>query len=309
MKRKVIKQGPASLVVSLPSKWVKKNNIKQGDEVDVEEESNGLFIALEKRSRKYKKVEISIKGVVRKIHESQYHHVKNTLSSLYKKGYNEIHIKFDDPDVEKHIKRVVASLMGYELIELKKNFCIVKELMKPNEEQLKSVERRCYIIMKEYARIVYNEMMNGYKENKELIVEKIKIIGKHNDFYKKLLVDSDLDKFEIMYRYSHNRTFEFSLREFFHAYVFAYDHKVKVDKRILNFFKKYLEALDFFYTMFFKFDPDQYYKAMNYRNLFFEEGYPLMMKLKKEQVIILSHIMAALRRFANNLSILVSLNY
>ena len=33
MQRKVIQQGPSTLMVSLPSKWVKENNIKKGEEL------------------------------------------------------------------------------------------------------------------------------------------------------------------------------------------------------------------------------------------------------------------------------------
>ena len=45
MKRKVIKQGPATLMISLPSKWAKNIGLKQGDEVELIEKGNGLLIS------------------------------------------------------------------------------------------------------------------------------------------------------------------------------------------------------------------------------------------------------------------------
>ena len=36
MKRKVVKQGKSTLMISLPSKWVKDNNINRGDEIDLQ---------------------------------------------------------------------------------------------------------------------------------------------------------------------------------------------------------------------------------------------------------------------------------
>ena len=40
MKRKIVKQGKATMTVSLPSKWIKNNNINNADEVDIEEIEN-----------------------------------------------------------------------------------------------------------------------------------------------------------------------------------------------------------------------------------------------------------------------------
>ena len=44
MQRKVIQQGPSTLMVSLPSKWVKENNIKKGEELTVDWTNNQLTI-------------------------------------------------------------------------------------------------------------------------------------------------------------------------------------------------------------------------------------------------------------------------
>ena len=50
MKRKVVKLGPATLVVSLPTKWIKELNVKQGDEVEVGEQDRDLLIQTKKDS-------------------------------------------------------------------------------------------------------------------------------------------------------------------------------------------------------------------------------------------------------------------
>ena len=42
MIRKVIQQGPGTLMVSLPSKWVKKNGIEKGQDINVMMKGNML---------------------------------------------------------------------------------------------------------------------------------------------------------------------------------------------------------------------------------------------------------------------------
>ena len=47
MKRKVAQIGPATLMVSLPSKWVKRNKVKKGQEVDVIEDNTKLTVSVD----------------------------------------------------------------------------------------------------------------------------------------------------------------------------------------------------------------------------------------------------------------------
>jgi len=50
MKRKIIKLGTATLVVSLPSKWTKKFNLKSGNDLELEEANSNLIIEVLKKS-------------------------------------------------------------------------------------------------------------------------------------------------------------------------------------------------------------------------------------------------------------------
>ncbi len=45
MKRKVVSHGPASLIISLPAGWVKRYNVRRGDELDVEEDGRTLRVS------------------------------------------------------------------------------------------------------------------------------------------------------------------------------------------------------------------------------------------------------------------------
>ena len=48
MKRKIIKQGHNTLTITLPSDWVKRFNLQGGNEIDLIEKDNGLFLTTEK---------------------------------------------------------------------------------------------------------------------------------------------------------------------------------------------------------------------------------------------------------------------
>ena len=44
MIRKVNLIGPSSLMISLPSKWVRRLQVKKGDEIEVKEKGNSLVV-------------------------------------------------------------------------------------------------------------------------------------------------------------------------------------------------------------------------------------------------------------------------
>ena len=47
MKRKVVQQGAATLMISLPSKWAREKGLKKGHEVNIDEDSGKLVVSIE----------------------------------------------------------------------------------------------------------------------------------------------------------------------------------------------------------------------------------------------------------------------
>jgi len=61
MKRKIIKQGHNTLTMTLPSEWVKKLNLKAGDEIDLNEKGGSLMVN-GKQNNENKSTTIDITG-------------------------------------------------------------------------------------------------------------------------------------------------------------------------------------------------------------------------------------------------------
>ena len=47
MRRKLVKQGNATLMISLPSKWAKENKLDKGDEIILNEYGRDLIVSTE----------------------------------------------------------------------------------------------------------------------------------------------------------------------------------------------------------------------------------------------------------------------
>lgn len=169
MKRKVIKQGHNTLTVTLPSKWVKNFNVLQGQEIDIFERDNGLFMTT-KKSNSYEKIEIDITGM-------DIPTIWKNFMSAYREGYDEILVKFP-PKLKmespyKHFTRhafdekynrpkklescydmisdIVDRFIGYEIVEQGEDQVVVKSMGKVTDKEFDSSLRRIFLILDQMA--------------------------------------------------------------------------------------------------------------------------------------------------------------
>jgi phosphate uptake regulator len=138
MKRKVILHGPSTLTVSLPSKWVKANDVKKGDELDVT--LFGDFIKVSTGKINYKSefcidfTPLSKKNIFR------------ILACLHKNGYNSLNIKCKPRQIQTIQKRINSMLIGYEIVEVTPNGCIVKTISLESDLDFDNLFRRIFFV-------------------------------------------------------------------------------------------------------------------------------------------------------------------
>ena len=112
MERKVMRQGPATLVVSLPSKWVKQFKVKKGRTVQVEEQGNSLQIYLTPHHEQ-KTITLNVSKTQPMTHR--------IVGALYKAGYDEMRLTYESSDEAKAILETVQIMQGHEVMKHEKN--------------------------------------------------------------------------------------------------------------------------------------------------------------------------------------------
>ncbi len=143
MIRKLIKHGESSLTISLPRSYVKENNLNKGDEIDVKEADNGLFIST-KRKKELKAISINV--------SKQLSVIKKILGAAYKTGYDEVNIQFSSFEELKEIKLTLQSQFeGYEIIRQGKSNIQIKKISEDEFSQFNNVIRRFFLIIKNMA--------------------------------------------------------------------------------------------------------------------------------------------------------------
>lgn len=184
MKRKIIKQGHNTLTITLPSKWAKNLSLEAGNEINLTEKDNGLFLSAEKNNGEKKKVEIDISGL-------DIPTIWKHFMAVYREGYDEIKVIF--PANEKYespykfftqhshdkvyekgnmqtpiefLNSVVHRFVGLEIIEHRENYCIIKNMVELTEKEFESSLRRVFLLIQQMGEELV-EAVN--KNNTELL--------------------------------------------------------------------------------------------------------------------------------------------
>ena len=128
MRRKLVKQGLTTMMVSLPSKWIKRLSLKKGDEVDIEEADNKLVISKGEVSGK-KTAQLDLTNYT----ESS---IRTAVVNAYRAGYDLIEIHFQNEKQQQIVRSTLKNyLIGFEVTKQEKNQCVIENITEPAEEQ------------------------------------------------------------------------------------------------------------------------------------------------------------------------------
>ncbi len=181
MKRKVIKQGHNTLTITLPVDWARKCNIDAGDELQITEREKALLVTTDKMLS-LPKTEVDINKLPTRL-------LWRFVSAAYRSGYDEIRIDYKDAEKgfrdlytafsyntldvlqqrtssltpAEAIYALINRFVGVEIIDQKRNYCIVKELGETSYKEFNSSLRRIFLLILSMA----DECLEAVKGSKD----------------------------------------------------------------------------------------------------------------------------------------------
>jgi len=247
MGRKLIQHGMSSLTVSLPRKWVQKNNLEKGGEVEVQESGAKLIISTQKH-HEHKKIEVDIsnaKPMIRKI-----------IGATFKSGYDEVNIKFSSFEELKAVQDLMREqFSGFEIISQSKDSIVIKNVSQTNFEEFDNVLRRLFFVLNQTASEISDAVdKDDFSWMKNITLMKI-----------------ESDKYADYCRRSINMGFEAEFRRVSPLYVIIEQlekvmdrykeicdsiskNKIKISSQTKLFLKELRDFQGDFYTLFYKFE-------------------------------------------------------
>jgi len=254
MKRKVVKQGQSTLMVSLPSKWVKKQGVKQGDEIELNEDGPQITLSRKEIKINEKKIELDI-SKFNKFMLSRY------LEVLYITNYQKITLIYTKDKIynqkihkEEGIREVINKLsnrfIGMEIVSQTNNMTELRCFIIGDSKDTNQIEKRVFFLIKEAFDecLASLESKEKYKEFYKTVYDTHDNITKFLIYYLRILDQSESSELE--------KKMYFSLYWLVDSYIDKFRHVnemiltlgySKVVKEILKEFFELLE--DFFKSL------------------------------------------------------------
>ena len=246
MKRKIALIGPSTLMVSLPSKWAKKFNLKKGDEIEISENNEKLIISTE-NDLSSKQIEINVSSLDKMLYR--------LIGAIYKSGYEEVKIIFKDSKQLETIYDVLRkTCIGFEIIEQSKNSILIKEISKPEIHEFENVLRRNFLFLLSVAKdSLEASKKQDYPELKNIILRDHNI-NKYSDFCRRILNKRNISENKNAPLYCIVEQLEKIGDIYRDLCDYVSENKLKLEKSSLEICEKINELLLEFYELFYKFD-------------------------------------------------------
>ena len=159
MERKLVKQGDVTLMVSLPSKWIKHNSLKQGDAVHIEIKDDNSLNITGKGTSTVKSIELTVTKDA----------LRTAIASAYKAGYEEI-VLHSDVSLEE-INIILMSFTGLEIVMQGKGNYTLKSFLSQTDTDTEKLILKLFQLTKYVADMTWNEWQTANIQEMKTLVK------------------------------------------------------------------------------------------------------------------------------------------
>ncbi len=283
MKRKVVQQGPATLMISLPSKWVKENAITRGDEIDVTQERGRLVLTLDSLTREPAKKELDAQAGIFNEYFVNY---------VYQKGYDEILVRYNDPTVPALVEKRAKQLLGFEVVEKTKNTILLKMLVTVDQQEFETVLKKLFQI----TLVMGDKITEALTQKNTSLLEEVKLDEKENNKYSDLCVRI---LYKNRYKYPENGFALYSLlRELeqigdHYKYIAeSFSSSSAPNAALQTLYAEIHAFFRMYYELYYSYDAQKAQRFFQRKNELLDTSLQQLATATREDAIILSHLRA-----------------
>ncbi len=230
--------------------WVKKFNIKKGDELDLEEFGNELRINTEKEFDLAKK-QIDIKNLERL--------GKTYLTSFYRQGYSEIDLNYNNSNYIRTIQDILSrNITGFEIIKQNSNSCVIKDLTGHNKDEFDNVLRRIWLLIINLS----EESLDALRKRDAPRLKEMYLmdysINKFSNYCLRLLIKKDHADFKKTPLYYHLiKALEEIADQYKEMCTFYSDNIKEINDTLVSIFVEVNSHLNKLYELFYKYNEQE----------------------------------------------------
>lgn len=291
MKRKLVKQGAATLMISLPSKWVKQYGLDKGDEIDMQEKANTLIIAPDLTEKK-KETNLHLASKTESF-------IRTLITNTYRAGYDKVEVTYENAEQFKILQSVIThNLIGFEITKKDKGKCIVENITEPSTEQFEKILSKFFLNvggLLESTRERLGDVIDRTEEIEDFSIIEPRII-KYDNFCRRAISkkQSSIEKAEFLWAFL--TLLVHAQRELYHLNHIS-DKKTKVSREVLELLR---EGKHLFENVVTAYTEKNVKLLINLHEkekfLVYTKGYNAFEKSKGKESVALYHILSFIRQ-------------
>lgn len=284
MRRKLVQQGTTTLMVSLPSKWVKQHNLEKGDEVEIDTVPEGVLISAE-ASRKETATTLALKG-------SNPAEIRTLIVNAYRAGYDKLTVTFEtDKQYEELLDILHHKLLGFEVVSRKQHSCVIENVTEPSFDHFEMLVTK---LLQNISELLKEAIARSKGEQPSPIKDIEERILKYDNFCRRAIAKQPLT-----YKAALHLSF-FSLiihgnRELYHMLDTLKGPTNKGTQQLLEEVQEVFQALQTTYLRKDIAAASPMHKSE--KEILYKTGYELLRNTQGGETIVVHHALAAVRRF------------
>jgi len=290
MRRKLVKQGTTTMMISLPSKWVKSNNLDKGSEVEIDTENNNIVISTGLKENK--------KTLQLKLEASEETVIRTLLTNAYRMDYSKIHLQFQTEEQFKKISRTIKEyLLGFEIVSRTKDSCIIENITEPSTEQTESIFIKLLFNVNEL--IDNTEKLLEGEKNIEYISEIESNILRYDNFCRRIATKQNSNEEPTQLLWTFYTELVHGQREIFMLARYVSEQKnLKVAKDVKEYFKELKQVYLLLKEGYMKKDIKKLDEIhILEKTLIYQKGYNLLAKKIGKENILVYRMLSSARYF------------
>lgn len=299
MERKLVRQGAGTMMISLPSKWIRENNLGKGSIINLEKTNNDLVISVGQQG---KKSETSVK-----IEGFSEQSTVNLIKNIYKLGYDKITIYFFSEAQFKILQDITRTkLIGFEIVKKESNSCIMENITEPSEEQFDNILSKIFLNGEELFSLLEKKLKK--EKNEDDFSAVWDLIEKYDSFCRRVVAKGKLYDIKSEMLWSFITEFVNSLKELYYINEVLIKKNIKVSQETIELLeetKKISEKLIKIYKEKNMTELGQIQQIKE--NLIQKKGYDLLIKKVKEEDIVIYHLMSCIENLYQTTEVLYGL--
>ncbi|MBI5065225.1 AbrB/MazE/SpoVT family DNA-binding domain-containing protein [Candidatus Woesearchaeota archaeon] len=303
MRRKIVQQGAATLMVSLPSQWAKLNNLKKGNEVEVEEKGNQLHIfSTAVPEKKTVAVELNKFGP----------YLSRFLEAFYKSGYDEIKVTFQNPESLNEIQNCLGKEMsGLEIFDQSRNFCVLQDIEGVDRDKFDPALKRVFYLLLQMA----EESLQVIKSQKYEELKPLRFLEESNNRFTAICIRS-LSK--LGYKKPERMHFMYfiveKLEQVADQYKYLFDFlmqnkNLKISKQMLDLYENLSKMLRLYHELFYKFENEKAKIIDKMRTDIIQTSNKNYKSFSKEELMMIHYVMTICQMIFEMVEPTVALNF